>query len=57
MFVKSIVFPFLITSISCYKGFYVKGGALQLGKASTEAVVISSIAVVIANFLIAFIML
>ena len=57
MFVKSIVFPFLITSISCYKGFYVKGGALELGKASTEAVVISSIAVVIANFLIAFIML
>jgi phospholipid/cholesterol/gamma-HCH transport system permease protein len=57
MFVKSIVFPFLITSISCYKGFYVKGGALELGKASTEAVVLSSIAVVIANFLIAFIML
>jgi phospholipid/cholesterol/gamma-HCH transport system permease protein len=57
MFVKAIVFPFLITSISCYKGFYVKGGALELGKASTEAVVISSISVVIANFLIAFIML
>jgi phospholipid/cholesterol/gamma-HCH transport system permease protein len=57
MFIKSFVFPFLITSISCYKGFYVKGGALELGKASTEAVVISSIAVVIANFIIAFLFL
>lgn len=57
MFIKSIVFPFIITSISCFKGFYVKGGALQLGKASTEAVVYSSIAVVIANFLIAFLFL
>jgi len=57
MFIKSIVFPFLITSISCYKGFYVKGGSLELGKASTEAVVVSSIAVVIANFIIAFLFL
>ncbi len=57
MFIKSIVFPFLITTIACYKGFYVKGGALELGKASTEAVVMSSIAVVIANFLVAFLFL
>lgn len=57
MIVKSIVFPFLITSIACFKGFYVKGGALELGKASTDAVVLSSIAVVIANFVIAFVML
>jgi phospholipid/cholesterol/gamma-HCH transport system permease protein len=57
MFIKSIVFPFLITSIACFKGFYVKGGALQLGKASTDAVVYSSIAVVVANFVIAFLFL
>jgi phospholipid/cholesterol/gamma-HCH transport system permease protein len=57
MFIKSVVFPFLITSIACYKGFYVKGGALQLGKASTDAVVYSSIAVVVANFVIAFLFL
>jgi len=57
MIIKSLVFPFLITSISCYKGFYVKGGALQLGKASTDAVVYSSIAVVVANFVIAFLFL
>jgi phospholipid/cholesterol/gamma-HCH transport system permease protein len=57
MLVKSVIFPFLITSISCYQGFYVKGGALELGKASTNAVVFSSISIVIANFLIAFVML
>jgi phospholipid/cholesterol/gamma-HCH transport system permease protein len=57
MFIKSIVFPFLITTIACYKGFYVKGGSIEIGKASTDAVVYSSIAVVIANFLIAFIFL
>ena len=57
MFIKSIVFPFLITSISCYKGFYVKGGSLELGKASTDAVVYSSIAVVVFNFIIAFVFL
>lgn len=57
MFIKSIIFPFLITSISCYKGFYVKGGALELGKASTDAVVYSSIAVVVANFISAFLFL
>lgn len=57
MMIKSVVFPFLITTIACYKGFYVKGGSVELGKASTDAVVYSSIAVVIANFIIAFVFL
>lgn len=57
MLIKSVVFAFLITSISCYKGYHVKGGALELGKSSTEAVVVSSIAIIIANFIIAFILL
>ncbi|MDE6854067.1 MAG: ABC transporter permease [Muribaculaceae bacterium] len=41
--IKSLVFAFLIVSISSYCGYYVKGGALQVGKASTDAVVSSSI--------------
>ncbi len=41
--IKSLVFAFLIASISSYCGYYVKGGALQVGKASTDAVVSSSI--------------
>ena len=40
---KSMVFAFVIASISSYYGYYVKGGALQVGKASTDSVVISSV--------------
>ena len=57
MIIKSLVFAFLITTISCYKGFNVKGGALELGKSSTEAVVVSSIAIIVSNFIIAFVLL
>ncbi|NNC94807.1 MAG: ABC transporter permease [Chitinophagales bacterium] len=53
MFIKSIVFAFIITSISCYQGYNVKGGALELGQASTRAVVFSNIVIIIANYIIA----
>jgi len=53
MMIKSIVFAFIITSISCFQGFYVKGGALEIGAASTRAVVYSIIAILFANYLIA----
>lgn len=53
MFLKTVTFAFIVTSISCYQGFFVSGGALDIGKASTRAVVFSSITVIIANFLIA----
>lgn len=41
--IKTIVFAFLIASIASYYGYYVKGGALEVGQASTKAVVSSSI--------------
>ncbi len=41
--IKSLFFAFLIASISSFFGYYVKGGALQVGKASTQGVVSSSI--------------
>lgn len=41
--IKSLFFAFLIASIASYFGYYVKGGALEVGKASTNAVVTSSI--------------
>lgn len=50
---KSFVFAFLITSISAYKGYYTSGGALEVGRASTKAVTNSCIAVLIADFLLA----
>ncbi|MDO5571585.1 MAG: ABC transporter permease [Bacteroidales bacterium] len=44
---KSFVFAFIIASISSYYGYTVKGGALEVGKASTNAVVISSVIILL----------
>ena len=49
---KTVVFAFLIVSIASFYGFYTKGGALDVGKSATRAVVSSSIAILIANFLL-----
>ncbi|HUH75032.1 MAG TPA: ABC transporter permease [Chitinophagales bacterium] len=57
MMIKAFVFSFLIVSISSYKGYYSKGGALEIGKASTSAVVISCISVLVADYLIAWLVL
>lgn len=54
---KTVVFGFLIVTISSYYGYYVKGGSIDVGRSSTEAVVTSSIFVLIANFIITQIML
>ena len=51
--IKSIVFSFLVASISSYKGFYIRGGALEVGKASTAAVTQSVIAILTADYLLA----
>ncbi|MCK9325425.1 MAG: ABC transporter permease, partial [Bacteroidales bacterium] len=55
--VKSFVFAFLITSIAGYHGYYTKGGALEVGRSSTLAVVYGMISILIANYLITQIML
>ena len=49
---KTVVFGFLIVSVSSFYGYYVKGGALEVGRSSTQAVVASSVAILIANFLL-----
>ncbi len=53
MLVKAVVFSFLLTSISCYQGYYVKGGSIELGQASTNAVVMSNIVILLADYVIA----
>jgi len=50
---KSFVFAFLVASISAYKGFYTEGGALEVGVASTSAVTNSCIAILLADYLLA----
>ncbi|MCD7977540.1 MAG: ABC transporter permease [Tannerellaceae bacterium] len=55
--IKSIVYAFIISSIASYFGYYVKGGALEVGKASTNAVVMSSIMILLADVLLTQLML
>lgn len=57
MLVKAVLFGFIIATISCWKGFYVKGGAIEIGTSSTQAVVLSSIVIIIVNFFVAFLLL
>lgn len=56
-FLKSFVFGFVITSISCYKGYYVKGGAEGVGKGTTQSTVLSCIYVLLADFVLAAVVL
>jgi phospholipid/cholesterol/gamma-HCH transport system permease protein len=56
MLVKAIVFAFIITTISCYQGYYVKGGSIELGQASTRAVVYSDVFILVADLVIALVL-
>jgi phospholipid/cholesterol/gamma-HCH transport system permease protein len=49
---KAAVFGVILGLISCYKGFYTKGGAEGVGKATTEAVVVSSVTILISDYLL-----
>ncbi|WP_437179401.1 MlaE family ABC transporter permease [Pontibacter vulgaris] len=51
--IKSVVFAYLISTISSFRGYYTSGGALEVGAASTTAVTNSVIAVLIADFICA----
>lgn len=55
--IKSIVFAFLISSISSFTGYNTRGGALEVGAASTSAVTSSVIAILIGDFVLAYILL
>ena len=47
--IKSLAFAFIIASVSSFYGYTVKGGAVEVGKASTDAVVNSSIVTLFSN--------
>ena len=55
--IKSVVYAFIISSIASYFGYNVKGGALEVGKASTKAVVDSSITILVLNLVLTNILL
>ena len=49
---KTVFYAIIITSVSSYFGYYVKGGAVEVGKSSTKAVVQSSILILLANLIL-----
>ena len=49
---KAVVFGMIIATIGCYQGFHTEGGAEGVGKATTKAVVMSSLLILIANYFI-----
>jgi phospholipid/cholesterol/gamma-HCH transport system permease protein len=53
MFVKSLVFAYILTTVSAYQGYYVQGGSIELGRASTNAVVFSDILILLFDYVIA----
>lgn len=54
---KAITFSLLVSSISAYFGYNVKGGALEIGRSSTMAVVVSCILILLADYVLTLIML
>lgn len=53
MYVKAFVFAVIIAMVSCFQGYFVTGGSIELGEASTRAVVVSDILILIADYLLA----
>ena len=50
--IKTYFFAFIITSVAAYYGYFVKGGALEVGKASTNSVVSSSILILLMDIIL-----
>jgi len=50
--VKPVIFSMIIAFVSCYKGFASEGGTKGVGRATTESVMVSSISILVSNFVI-----
>ncbi|MCB9698262.1 MAG: ABC transporter permease [Alphaproteobacteria bacterium] len=51
--VKATIFGAIVGLVACYKGYYTEGGAVGVGRATTSAVVVASVSVLVANYFIA----
>ncbi|MFH6604569.1 MlaE family ABC transporter permease [Maribacter algicola] len=56
-FIKTLVFAFILATIPSFHGFYMKGGALEVGKASTTSFVWTSVVIIILNYILTQLML
>ena len=54
---KAYVFSFIISSVPAFYGYYVKGGALEIGRASTKAVVVSCVMILFADYILSALLL
>jgi phospholipid/cholesterol/gamma-HCH transport system permease protein len=50
--IKTLFFAFIISSVSAFEGYYVEGGSLEVGRASTKAVVYSSVLILLFNVIL-----
>lgn len=55
--IKTYTFAFIICSVPAFHGYYVKGGSLEIGRASTKAVVISCILILFSDYLLSALLL
>ena len=51
-FLKTFVFAFVLATIPSFHGFYMRGGALEVGKASTTAFVWTSVVIIVLNYIL-----
>tara|TARA_Y100000741_G_scaffold100192_1_gene74370 strand:- start:896 stop:1585 length:690 start_codon:yes stop_codon:yes gene_type:complete len=51
-YIKTLLFAFILATVPSYHGFYMKGGALEVGKASTSSFVWTSIIIIFVNFIV-----
>jgi phospholipid/cholesterol/gamma-HCH transport system permease protein len=50
--IKSVIFGLILSLVGCYKGFYTEGGAAGVGKSTTEAVVLSSVLILVSDYML-----
>jgi phospholipid/cholesterol/gamma-HCH transport system permease protein len=50
--IKTVIFGFILTSVSAYHGYYASGGPIEVGRSSTRAVVWSVVIIMISNLII-----
>ena len=52
---KSAVFAVIITVVCCYKGFSVQGSAMEVGRATMQAIVVCLVTIIFTDFVLAFV--
>ncbi len=55
--IKALTFGYIITSVACFKGYYTTGGAEGVGESTTEAAVLSCVFILLADLLLAILLL